>query len=211
MASLVWDDTGNKNYETGIDRGVLYDSTGKAIAWNGLTSVAEGFDELEVEERYYEGCKQYDLAVEGSFIGTLSAFTYPDEFMEHEGAYEVETGMFTGEQEPITFGLSFRTWVGDGSHYKIHVLYGLTAIPSSKSYETIGATVSPIEFDWDLFGLPQLSPGYRPSSHVIIDSAKSNPTMLSILEATFYGNPNGSNGRLMPMWELIRYVKDNWS
>lgn len=215
MTRLIWDEVGSRNFETGIDRGVLYDQNNVGYAWNGLTSVVQDFGESNVSAGYYEGLRRHNNTYDGDFSATLSAYTYPDEFLEFEGTYELENGLYVGEQEPLTFGLSYRTRAGDDisgvdAGYKIHVLYDLIATPSSKNYETISSTVDPLEFEWQISGLPQDAPGYKPTAHLIFDSRTINPTLLWILESTFYGNEY-SNGRLMSLPEVIQYTTDNWS
>lgn len=215
MPRLIWDEPGKRFYEAGVDRGVLYDANNKAIAWNGLTAVEEDFVGTTVDPRYFEGQKVHDAPKTGEYSGTLRAFTYPDEFLEYEGTAQMETGLYISEQNPKTFGLSYRTRVGNDTRatdfaYKIHVLYGLTATPSSKNYDSISSTVDPIEFEWAIHGLPSDAPGYKHTAHLIFDSRTIDPTLMWILENTFYGN-EGSDGRLMPLPEVIQYVKGNWS
>lgn len=214
MTRLVWDEPGTRQFEAGIDRGVLYDQNYVGYAWNGLTSVIEDFGEDGTLPRFYEGRKQFDLPTIGDYTGTLRAYTYPDEFLEFEGTYEIEEGLFVGEQAPKTFGLSYRTRVGDDisgldAGYKIHVLYNLTATPSNKNYTSIGSSVDPLEFEWGISGIPQNAPGYQPTAHLIFDSRTMDPGLLWILESTWYGNST-SNARMMPLPEVIQYVTDNW-
>lgn len=215
MPRLIWDEPGKRFYEAGVDRGVLYDSNNQAHAWNGLTAVEEDFGDVAVDPRYFEGQKRYDLPNTGDYSGTLRAYTYPDEFLEYEGTYQLEDGLYVGDQNPKTFGLSYRTKVGNDTlgtnyGYKIHVLYGLTATPSSKNFESISDKTDPMEFEWAIHGLPSDAPGYKPTAHLIFDSRTIDPTLMWVLENTFYGN-EGTNGRLMPLAEVIQYTKDNWS
>lgn len=216
MAKLVWDQIGSREFETGIDRGVLYDQTSKGYAWNGLTGISEDFSDDGSDPRYQEGTKVFDLASIGEFQATLTAFTYPDKFLEFEGVYEDSAdGLFLGEQAPKTFGLSYRTRVGDDidgvdAGYKIHSLYNLIAVPSTKIYETHNNLVTPLEFEWAITSMPQNAPGYRPTAHVIFDSRYVDPWLLTILESTFYGNET-SNARQMSVADIIQYTKENWS
>ena len=136
MPILEWDKVGERYYETGIDRGVLYMPDGSAVPWNGLTSVIEHFDK-STSPVYYDGMKISDLVSLGDFSATMKAVTYPEEFVEIEGSAKLRNGLFVGDQPPQTFCLCYRTKIGndvDGvdSGYKIHLIYNLTAIPSDK-------------------------------------------------------------------------------
>ena len=133
MPRLVWDKLGDRVYESGLDKGVLYLPDGSAVPWNGLTSVIEHFNQ-ELSPVYYEGMKVADLVVLGDFTATIGAITYPDEFTEIEGAVEIRRGTFFGNQEPQVFGLCYRSEIGndlegESAGYKLHLLYNVTAVP----------------------------------------------------------------------------------
>ena len=210
MARLQWDQPGERLFETGVSHGVLFDRDGKAIAWNGLTSVSENLQGSVGDGYYVEGRKKHSNPVEGDYEGILTAFTYPDEFLDYEGNYEFEDGLYLGDQQPELFSLSYRTMVGDDLNgvdagYKIHILYSLVAIPSNRNYATISSTTDPLEFEWTITGLPQDAPGYRPTAHVILDQRKLDWFNFSAIEATLYGTET-SDGRLMSIVELISFL-----
>lgn len=191
MATLVWDEVGSRSYETGISKGVLYQEDGIGISWNGLTSIEESSD-ISVEPIYFDGIKFSDIVTLGDFVGTMRAFTYPDEFLRFEGTLQDQNGFYVLYQPPSQFGLSYRTDVGDdvsgiGEHYKIHLLYNLTAIPSTRSFQSINDALDPVEFEWSLTAIPEELENFHPTAHVILDSRKLDPYMLSDIEDILYG------------------------
>lgn len=209
MAVLVWDAPGEKVYESGLDKGVLYLSDGSAVPWNGLTSVIEHFDK-ESQPVYYDGMKINDLIILGDFSATMKAVTYPEEFLEIEGVYPVKSGVFYGDQRPLSFGLCYRTQIGndiegDSAGYKIHIIYNLTAVPSEKTYASVKAEPSLVEFEWNITAVPEEIPGFRPSAHIIIDSRTVDPLLLAELEALLYGT-DIIDATLLPMSVLVTYI-----
>lgn len=191
MTVLEWDKVGDRVYETGLDRGVLYLFDGKVVPWNGLTSIVEKFDK-NVDAVYYDGTKIIDLLSLGDYEATLTAFTYPDEFIELDGYGLLRKGMFIGNQKPKTFCLSYRTQTrndieGEGVGYKIHILYNLTAIPSERTYSTIGDSTEAVEFKWDITSVPQEVGGFRPTAHIVIDTVDLDPELLEFIEDALYG------------------------
>jgi len=211
MPSLIWDRVGTRVYETGLDRGVLYLPDGSAVPWNGLTSVIEKFDK-DSSPVYYDGMKINDLVVLGDFSASMKAVTYPDEFTELEGLGKRRRGLFYGDQPPQSFGLCYRTQVGndlegDVSGYKIHIIYNVTAFPSDKTYASLTADPSLVEFEWRITAVPEEVPGFRPTAHVILDSRDFDPWLLEELEAMLYGD-TASIAALIPMPALITYIND---
>lgn len=210
MARLVWDADGTREFETGLDRGVLYNENARGYAWNGLSAVSRSFQDYGVSTAYSEGVKQIDIPTTGTFEGSIRAFTYPDEFLPFEGSPEVVDGLYLGEQAPKTFGLSFRTRIDSDTvsdqHYKIHHIYNLTASPTTKNRETLTDNAAAMEFEWDISSVPVDIPGYQPTAHIVVDTRYIHPTLVWILESTFYGN-EWSNARQMGMNELITYCK----
>ena len=191
MTALVWDEIGARRYETGIDRGVLYTSEGIAVPWNGLTAVTEDRDR-EIKSYFLDGIKYLDHSVPGSFKGRLSALTYPEELDEMMGTSQFAPGIFIHDQNPRMFDLSWRTGVGDDLQgmdhgFKIHILYNVTANPSSVTHTTIGNTVTPGAFEWALFGTPARMQGIRPTTHISIYSAAVDPDLLTEIEEILYG------------------------
>jgi hypothetical protein len=196
MATLTWDDVGDRLFETGVRKGVLYAADGHGVPWNGLISV-DNNEADSAEPVYFDGIKFNDIVTQGDFTATITAFTYPDEFLPFEGTLEDQDGFFILNQPHArAFGLSYQTLVGDDingleSGYKIHLLYNLIAIPSTKGYQTIGDSIEPIEFEWSITSIPEEIDGYRPTAHVVIDSRKMDPYLLSDIEAILYGEDTG--------------------
>jgi hypothetical protein len=212
MAVLVWDKLGEKKYETGLDRAVLYLEDGSAVPWNGLVSVVEKTDR-DVQSVYYDGKKINELVSLGDFSATMTAMTYPDEFVSFEGAGQVTDGVLLNNQKSKLFSLCYRTRVGndvdgDVSSYKIHLIYNVTAVPSDKSYETATDGINPVHFEWSITAIPEEISGFSPTAHIIINSSDIDPLMLSTIEDLLYGNDN-TDANLMPLANLIDYVQ-NW-
>jgi len=192
MAALVWDQIGDRLFETGVSKGVLYQENRVGVPWNGLTSIEEDSNK-SVESVYYDGIKFSDIVTVGEFSGTMRAYTYPDEFLRYEGTIEDQTGFYIMDQPTSSFCLSYRTQVGDDisgleSGYKIHILYNLTAIPAQRSYKTLDLSAEPLEFEWNITSVPENIEKFRPTGHVVFDSRKLDPNLLIDLEAILYGD-----------------------
>ena len=196
MSKLVWDKTGERLYETGVNQGVLYPQTGstypKGVAWNGLTAVTESPSGAEATALYADDIKYLNLVSAEEFGGTIEAYTYPAEFMECDGSAELAPGVFIGQQNRKTFGLSYRTVVGNDvdSHnhgYKLHLIYGALAAPSEKGYATINDSPEAITFSWEFKTTPVNVAGHKPTATLVIDSTKVDATKLAALEAVLYG------------------------
>lgn len=197
MAKLTWDDTGKRLYETGVKQGVLYPiQTGgvysKGVAWNGLTAVTESPSGAEATALYADDIKYLSLYSAEEFGATIEAFTYPDEFMECDGSATLAEGVTVGQQDRKTFGLCYKTTVGndvDGaSHgYKLHLIYGAMASPSEKAYATINDSPEAITFSWEVTTTPVNVTGMKPTASITIDSTKADPTCLAALEEALYG------------------------
>lgn len=210
MAAISWNDIGERFFETGCDRGVLYLSDNTGVAWNGLTSVDETGGTETPNALYFDGRKYVDLTTGSIFTGTLKALTYPDEFLEYDGYAEIEYGMLIDGQARKTFGLSYRTLVGndvDGIDYgyKIHLFYNLTAVPDSISRSSIDNAVDPMEFSWKVVSNPRALLGRYPSGHVILDSNKLGPETMTTIENILYGTLN-TTPRLPTIEELATYL-----
>lgn len=192
MAAIAWDQTGDRVFETGLDRAVLYFPDGGGVPWNGLISVNEK-NTTEVDAVYFDGIKFNDIVVIGDYSATLRAYTYPEEFMEFEGIIAEQTGMYVANQPARLFHLSYRTRVGNDINgpddgYKIHMLWNLIAVPSNKSYQTLSLQSEPTEFEWDLTSIPEEIEKYRPTSHIILDSRKLDPMLMRDIEVILYGD-----------------------
>ena len=207
MAVLVWDQVGDRNFVAGVDRGVLYYADNDAsVPWNGLIAVEET-PTKEIKSYYIDGMKYLDSVTPGEFSGKLRAFTYPEEFELYNGISEYEPGMAVHDQMPKSFGLSYRTKLGNDVEgidlgYRIHILYNLMAIPDSISNVSVGSSISPIEFGWTLYGRSELIPGHRPSAHLSFDTTKMEPGALELIEDILYGSED-AEGHLPSPSELL--------
>ena len=197
MAKLTWDNTGERIFETGVKQGVLYpiQSDGKytkGVAWNGLTAVTESPSGAEATALYADDIKYLNLLSNEEFGATIEAYTYPDEFAECDGSAELATGVMIGQQKRKTFGLCYRTTIGNDVEgndygYKLHLVYGCLAAPSEKGYSTINDNPDAITFSWEVSTTPVSVEGFKPTSQITIDSTKADPTKLAALEAVLYG------------------------
>lgn len=214
MARLEWDKTGERFYETGTDRGVLYPTVdgggyGTGVPWNGLTAVTESPSGAEATALYADNTKYLSLMSVEEFGATLEAYTYPDEFAECDGSASIAKGVVIGQQERKSFGLSYRTKVGndiegDDLGYKIHIIYGVKASPSEKSYATINDSPEAVTFSWELTTTPVNVAGFKPTASITIDSTKANPTDLASLEKILYGDE--SNAPRLPLPDEIAKI-----
>lgn len=195
--ALTWDDTGNKLYELGVDRGVLYlNQSGaypKGVAWNGLTGVTESPSGAEATALYANNGKYVNLYSAEEFACTIEAYTYPDEFMLCDGSAELTKGVYVGQQTRTPFGFTYRTLVGndaDGQDhgYKLHLIYGATASPSEKAYATINDSPEAITFSWETTTTPVNVTGQKPTACLTVDSTKCDPGKLKELETILYGS-----------------------
>lgn len=213
MTTLVWDEIGARLYESGVDRGVLYLSDGTGISWNGLTNVEERFTGAQVTPLYWDGVKYNEIVTVADFSASVKAYTYPDEFLEYEGIYEVDNGMYVGSQTPGSFGLSYRTRIGNDLDselgYKIHMLANLNAVPSNVGYKVNSPDVNAIEFEWVVTAIPSRIPGYRPTAHLIFDTTKSSAEFISELETILYGDE--STEAHLPSFETLVSLAESWA
>ena len=196
MSKLVWDQTGERLYETGVKYGVLYVQEGaaypKGVAWNGLTAVTESPSGAEATALYADDIKYLNLMSAEEFGATIEAYTYPDEFMACDGSASLTEGVYIGQQARKAFGLCYRTTVGNDVvnndyGYKLHLIYGALASPSEKAYSTINDSPEAITFSWEVSTTPVNVTGHKPTACLTIDSTKVNPTKLAALEAILYG------------------------
>ena len=198
MSKIVWDQTGERLYETGVKQGVLYvqDAQGtysKGVAWNGLTAVTESPSGAEATPLYADDIKYLNLMSAEDFGATVEAFTYPDEFAECDGSAALTTGVYIGQQVRKTFGMCYRTTLGNDVEnndygYKLHIIYNAKAAPSEKGYTTINDTPEAITFSWELTTTPVNVAGFKPTATVTIDSTKVEAEKLAALEAILYGS-----------------------
>lgn len=198
MTALVWDATGQRFYETGVENGVLYvqDAAGEyplGVAWNGLISVSENPTGAEPTPLYADNIKYLTMYSMEEFGATIEAYTYPDEFAQCDGSYESSDGLFINQQRRKKFGLVYKTKIGndvegDDLGYKLHIIYGAMASPSEKAYSTINESPEAITFSWEITTDPIDIDGYRPTAHLVIDSTKADETKLAALEEQLFGS-----------------------
>lgn len=198
MAKLVWDQTGEKLFETGVRNGVLYpiSSAGvydKGVAWNGLTAVTESPTGAEATALYADDIKYLNLYSAEEFEATIEAYTYPDEFAVLDGSASIANGVTVGQQKRGIFGLCYRTTIGndvDGNDhgYKLHIIYGAQASPSEKAYSTINDSPEAITFSWSIKTTPvNVIEGLKPTATLVIDSTKVDADKLEDLKDILYG------------------------
>lgn len=194
---LVWDKTGEHFYETGVKNGVLYPMSAsgtypKGVAWNGLTAITESPSGAEATALYADDIKYLNLMSNEEFGATVEAYTYPDEFAECDGSASLTEGVYIGQQARKTFGLCYRTTLGNDSKgndygYKLHIIYGAMASPSEKAYSTINDSPDAITFSWELSTTPVAVANFKPTASLTIDSTKVDSTKLAALEEILYG------------------------
>lgn len=201
MSALVWDATGERLFETGVDQGVLYVSDGNGgydtgVVWNGLTGVTNSPDGAEPTDLWADNIKYATLRSAETFGATIEAYTYPDEFAECDGSATVATGVYIGQQARKPFGFCYRTKVGsdtdtDATKYKIHVIYNATASPSERAYETVNDSPDAITFSWEITTTPVNVTGYKPTSEIVINVWELEPAKKTALENKLYGSDQG--------------------
>ena len=197
MPKLEWDKTGERFYETGVEKGVLYPMVSgaypKGVAWNGLTAVNEKPTGAEPTALWADNTKYLNLISNEEFEAGIEAYTYPDEFKECDGSKEIAVGVSIGQQARKMFGLSYVTKIGNdvelSEHgYKIHLIYGATASPSEKGYSTINDSPDAITFSWDVATTPVNAAGHKPTASLEIDSTKVDAVKLAAFEKVLYGD-----------------------
>lgn len=204
MPKLLWDQTGERFYETGVKKVVLYvagaagtdgkvDAYGKGVAWNGVTAISESPSGAEATPLYADDIKYLNLMSAEEFGASIEAYTYPDEFAACDGSAELVPGVNLGQQARSQFGLSYVTTKGNDEKgnelgYKIHIIYGCLASPSEKAYNTINDSPEAITFSWEITTTPVEVEGFKPTASIVIDSTKVDATKLAALEAVLHGS-----------------------
>lgn len=200
--NLEWDQVETRQYETGVDHGVLFpwDSTkqtpgyGDGVAWSGLTGVTESPSGADANTLYADNIEYLNLTAAEKFGATIEAYSYPDEFAECDGSAELAPGVTIGQQTRKMFGFAYRTKIGndvnDEAGYKIHLVYGAKAAPSERAYATVNDSPEAITFSWEISTTPVAVAGYKPTAHVEIDSTKTDATKLAAFLAILYGTGN---------------------
>jgi len=197
MAKILWDQVGSRLYETGVKNGVLYPRTAlgaypAGVAWNGLISISESPSGAEATPIYADDTKYLNLISVEEFGCTIEAYTYPEEFEKCDGSAEITPGAIIGQQSRDTFGLSYRTALGNDTEgtdhgYKLHLIYGALAAPSEKAFSTINDSPEAITFSWEISTTPVPVDGFKPTATLIVDSTKATATGLAALEEALYG------------------------
>lgn len=214
MAKIVWDESGKRLYETGVKNGVLYiqDETGaynKGVAWNGLTAVTESPSGAEATPLYADDIKYLELFSAEEFGATIEAYTYPEEFEACDGSASLGTGVTIGQQDRKTFGLCYRTVLGNDVKsneygYKLHLIYGAKAAPSEKGYQTINDSPEAITFSWEVTTTPVNVAGFKPTASVTIDSTKIDSEKLKKIEDMLYGE--GATDAKLPLPDELKSI-----
>lgn len=212
MARIQWDETSKRLYETGVRNGVLYpqSDTGtypSGVAWNGLTAVNENPSGADATALWADDIKYLELRSAEEFGYTIEAYTYPDEFAECDGSAELVEGVTIAQQNRKRFGLCYRTTIGNDVKmndygYKLHLVYGSTASPSGKNYQTINDSPEAITFSWEVTTTPVSVANHKPTAHLIIDSTKVDATKLEALEKVLYGSDESSASSTGPRLPL---------
>lgn len=212
---LVWDNVGERFYETGVKNCALYlqntdGSYPKGVAWNGISAINESPSGAESSPIYADDTKYLNLISNEELSASIEAYTYPDEFAECDGSAEIATGITIGQQPRKAFGLAYKTTlgndiVGNEYGYKLHLLYGCKAAPSEKAYSTINDSPEAITFSWEISTTPVNVKGFKPTSNLTIDSSKVNPEKLAALETILFGSES-AEARLPLPDEIITLV-----
>ena len=207
MAVLTWDQSGEKLYETGVQKGVLYPMDGavygKGVAWNGLTAVNETPSGAESTKLYADDIKYLDIRSAEEFGATIEAYSSPEEFDACDGTAELAAGVNIGQQNRKGFGFCYRSTIGNDTEYnnygyKLHIIYGLTASPSERSYSTVNDSPEAATLSWEVSSTPVNVAGFKPTSIVTINSKKINPAALKEIEDTLYGTESVEPKILLP-------------
>ena len=203
MSKIKWDVVGQRYYETGTKYGVLYPQVGdaypKGVAWNGLSAVTSSPDGAEANDIYADDIKYLSIRSVENYKATIEAYTYPDEFAECDGSATLIKGVTIGQQPRKPFGFSWVTVRGNDTEYdehgyKIHLIWGATASPSEKSYQTINDSPEAIQFSWEIDTIPVAVTGHKASAHMEIDSTKVTEAQLKAIETVLYGTDGSGEG-----------------
>ena len=210
---LVWDKVGERFFETGVNKGVLYPQVSgeypKGVAWNGLTAVTESPSGAEATPLYADNIKYLNLMSTEEFGATVEPYTYPDEFAACNGETALTEGVTIGQQTRTPFGMCYQTKIGNDVNsdlgYKIHIIYNALAAPSEKAYQTVNDSPEAITFSWELTTTPVEVAGFKPTASVVIDSTKVPAEKLAALEAVLYGSES-EEARLPLPSEILELI-----
>lgn len=216
MSKIIWDKTGERLYETGVDHCALFvmndaGEYGAGVPWNGITAITNSPSGAEASPIYADNMKYLNLISAEEFGASITAYTYPDEFGECDGSASPVPGLKIGQQPRKAFGLAYRTLVGNDVEgqehgYKIHLVYNALAAPSERSYATVNDSPEAIELSWEITTTPVEVEGYKPTAHIEIDSTKVSAEKLAALEAMIYGSESEEPSLPTPT-EVINMLK----
>lgn len=216
MAQIKWDQTGERFFETGVKKGVLYvlsgAAYGKGVAWNGLSKISESPEGAELSSIYADDIKYLNLRSAENFKATIECYTYPDEFAACNGEAELGegTGITITQQTRSTFAFSYVTTIGNDLNselgYKIHIVYGATCAPSSRDHETINDSPAAMTMSFEVSTVPVEVTGMKPTAHIVIDSTKVSKENLAKIEDALYGTTTEEPKVLLPD-EILALIK----
>lgn len=210
MSKLVWDQTSEKRYETGVEQVALFKQVSGAypagVAWNGVTALNISPSGAEPTPLYANDSKYLNLMSNEELGYTLEAYTYPEEWEECDGSAEAAEGVYLGQQPRVKFGLVAKTLVGNDTEgtahgYKLHLFYGCLASPAEESHATVNDSPEAITFSWTVSTEPVAVAGYKPTSYICIDSTKADAAKLATLEAMLYGSEDSEP--TLPLPEVV--------
>lgn len=206
MTRIVWNEAGTNFFETGVDRGVLYPSVGPGVPWNGLQSVTESPIRGDIKNYYLDGIKFLHISSFEEFEASILALSAPRAFRNMEGVKSIANGLYASQQKRDSFGFSYRTLIGNDISpdvgYKIHLVYNAIAKPNGRTNTSVNATPTPISLGWSISSIPISLPGYRPTSHFVIDTRDIDPITVQTIENALYGTIGIDSQLILPS-ELI--------
>ena len=216
MAKLVFNNVGERLFETGVKNGVLYvmgdeGAYENGVVWNGLTAVTESPSGAETTPLYADDVKYVVIYAAEEFGATVEAYTYPEEFEQCDGSAAISEGITIGQQTRKSFGMCYKTSVGNDVQgqdygYKIHIIYGAKAAPSEKSYSTINDSPEAVTFSWELSTVPVPVEGHNPTATMVIDSTRVPADKMKLIEAKLYGSEESDATLPLPD-EILALIK----
>lgn len=211
MSKLVWAAAGERLYEAGVDRGVLYVGNNAGVPWNGLTGVKENPKGGDPRPYYLDGFKYANISSGEEFEATIEAYSSPREFAVCDGSQSLGNGLYITQQRRQSFGFSYRTKIGNDLEglehgYKLHIVYNALAGPAGRDYGTINDSLDPMKLSWSISTLPPAVTGVRPSAHFVIDTTETPADVLSSFEDILYGSET-TVARLPTPAEVIKHFE----
>lgn len=211
MAKITWGDPGERFFEVGVDRGVLYPLSGPGVPWTGLISVNETPSGSDEKPFYMDGIKYQNRIGTEEFSGTIEAYTYPEEFASCDGTAALSDGLFATQQYRQPFSFSYRTKIGNDTDgidygYKLHIVYNARATPSDRNNVSIRDQPEAITFSWGFSTLPVEIAGIKPTAHLVVDSTKTDPFVLQAVEDLLYGSSDSDPSLPLPSDLLEIYM-----